>query len=521
MNRKVLGLKARTWMIGVALAALVGILGAASMHAKTDKATPQAAIQGSSYAAQLSTAFRETAGRVLPSVVMIQNLPALVEQPTGDKPSVERDMQGSPLGDLEGTPFGDMFRDHPELRHFFKEMPSVPKFRAEGMGSGVIIDPSGVILTNNHVVSGGGRIVVRLHDGREYDAVEVKADQRTDLAIVRIKGAGELTAATLGDSDSVQVGDWVLALGQPFGLEGTVTAGIISAKGRGLGITDRENFLQTDAAINPGNSGGPLVNLDGHVVGINTAISSRSGGYQGVGFAVPVNLAKWVAHQLMDTGSVRRAYLGVAIQPVSQKLAQQFGVKVHEGVLVTDIFPNTPGAEAGLKPGDVIVEFDGVKVAQPLELQGVVERAAIGGKHEMTVVRDGKRVELKVTGRQQPDNFGLVRSRMGGPAGQGEKAPNERIEKLGIEVETLTAEVAEKLGVQAPKGVVITQVQPNSLADQAGLEAGMVITQVNRQDVKTADEFNKALDKSTLDKGVLILIRTSQGSRFIVLQAGK
>ena len=249
-------------------------------------------------------------------------------------------------------------------------MPEMPGHGMVGAGSGVIVDPSGVILTNNHVVAGGGKVMVRLHDGREFKAVDIKTDPKTDLAVLRIKGAGPLPAARLGDSSKVEVGDWVLALGEPFGLEGTVTAGIISAKGRGLGITDREDFIQTDAAINPGNSGGPLVNLDGEVIGINTAISTSTGGYQGVGFAIPIDLAKWVGGQLVQYGKVHRAYLGVIIQPVTQPLAEQFKVKVHQGVLVTEVQPDTPAAKAGLKAGDIILEFAGKPVSSPRELQG-------------------------------------------------------------------------------------------------------------------------------------------------------
>ncbi len=230
--------------------------------------------------------------------------------------------------------------------------------------------------------------VVPLNDGREFKSQQIWTDPKTDIAVVKID-APDLVAATLGDSDQISVGDWVLALGQAFGLESTVTAGIISAKHRGIGITAKENFLQTDAAIKPGNSGEPLVNLDGEVVGINTAISSRSGGNEGIGFAVPVNLAKWVASQLASGDTVRRAYLGVGIQPVTQQLANQFHVKPREGVVVTEVHPNTPAAKAGLKSGDVIVEFAGVKVANPVELQTTVESAAFGQVERLTVIRDG------------------------------------------------------------------------------------------------------------------------------------
>ena len=515
MTTQVPRVRPRTWFAGVVLIALVATITAAAMSKDADSKKAKKSIHhDTSYAKTLSTAFREAADTVLPSVVMIRNRPSIAER-SGDRgPVAEERFKDVPFGQFEGTPFGDLFTN-PEFRRFFKEMPQTPRFGHMGMGSGVIIDESGIILTNNHVVSGEGTITVRLHDGRQFDAVEVKRDPKTDLAVIRIKGADDLVAARLGDSDSAQVGDWVLALGQPFGLEGTVTAGIVSAKGRGLGITARENFIQTDAAINPGSSGGPLVNLDGEVIGVNTAISSSGGGNQGVGFAVPMNLAKWVSRQLTENGIVRRAYLGVAIQPVTHQLAEHFGVKVHEGVLVTDVQSATPAEKAGLKPGDVIVEYAGKPVAHPRELQALVERTKIDGKESLVVVRDGKRITLHVAPGQQPDDFGVARAdshRLG-------KATPSRFDKLGIEVETLTAEVAEQLGVQGDKGVVITQVQPGSLAEGAGLETGMVISEVNRKPLKTADDFKKALDERSLDEGVLLLARNAKGARFVVIRA--
>ncbi|MDW8036740.1 MAG: Do family serine endopeptidase [Thermoguttaceae bacterium] len=475
-----------------------------------------AAQEGFNYAESLSRAFREAAEKTLPAVVMIRTLPGEDRQSRSRRGMPPDSWEEFPF-DEEG-PFGDLFRMHPELRRFFREipqMPSIPQPVPEGVGSGVIIDPSGIILTNNHVVREAGQILVRLHDGREFEAKDVKRDPKTDLAIVRIE-AKDLKAARLGDSDKVQVGDWVLALGQPFGLEGTVTAGIISAKGRGLGIAPRENFLQTDAAINPGNSGGPLVNLNGEVIGINTAITTRSGGYQGVGFAVPVNLAKWVAEQLIRKGKVERAYLGVAIQMLTPQLAEQFGLKVQEGVVVTDVFPNTPGEAAGLKPGDVILEFAGVKVSKPAELQEIVERSPINSQQNITVLRDGQRLTLQVTVREQPEDYGLTRR--GRMPGRGLERGGS-VEDLGLELEPLTPEVARQLGLDFTEGLVITHVRPNSVAALAGLESGQVVVQVNRMPVKTMEDFRKALEKSPLEKGVLLLVRTAQGSRFVVLKS--
>ena len=463
----------------------------------------------------MSKAFHDAASKILPSVVMITNTPMVAQRSEKQAPSADDDAEAMPFG-FRGTPFGDMFKN-PEFRRHFKEFPSHPTPEMPGQGtsagSGVIVDPEGIILTNNHVVAGGGQVMVRLQDGREFKAVDIKTDPKTDLAILRIEGAGKLPAARLGDSGKVEVGDWVLALGQPFGLEGTVTAGIVSAKGRGIGITDREDFIQTDAAINPGNSGGPLANLDGEVIGINTAISSSSGGYQGVGFAIPTNLAKWVGGQLETAGKVHRAYLGVAIQPVTQSLAQQFKGKVGEGVLVTDVQPNTPAAKAGLQSGDIILDFAGKAVGNPRQLQGVVEMAHAGGSQAMTVLRDGRRMTLNVTCAEQPADFGLARN--GTP--NSEKGATSNFDKLGLQVENLTPQVAEKLGIKDEHGVVITDVRSGSPAEMAGLTEGMVITQANRKPVTTVDAFRSAIGTQPLKDGVLLLVHSKEGARFVVL----
>jgi serine protease Do len=470
---------------------------------------------GTNYAKAMSRAFHDAASKVLPSVVMITNAPAMARTSGSHKSSPDNNSEEMPFG-FKGTPFGDLFKN-PEFHQFFKEfpaMPGMPRHGVVGAGSGVIVDPAGFILTNNHVVAGGGQVTVRLQDGREFKALDIKTDPKSDLAILRIAGAGTLPAARLGDSDKVDVGDWVLALGEPFGLEGTVTAGIVSAKGRGLGITDREDFIQTDAAINPGNSGGPLVDLDGEVIGINTAISTNSGGYQGVGFAIPVNLAKWVGGQLETAGKVQRAFLGVIIQPVTQPLAEQFKVKVHHGVLVTEVRPETPAAKAGLKPGDIILHFAGKAVSNPRELQGLVERAKIGSTLPLAILRDGKQMTLDVTCREMPGDLALAGNAVHEPG----NAEPSHFDKLGIQVEDLTPRIAEQLGVKAEHGVAITDVQPDSPAAMAGLSTGMVISEANRQPVKTVGDLRKALENRSLDKGVLLLVRSTEGSRFVVIR---
>ena len=468
-----------------------------------------------SHANALSEAFRSSADRVLPAVVSIQH--------TAEVRTVRRDGERAPRNRRQLPP--EVEGLDPLLKRFFEDVPGfdglegleqVPRMPRMSSGSGVIIDPSGIVLTNNHVVAGGGKIVVKLHDGREYEAADVKTDPNTDIAIIRIKADGSLPFATLGDSDEMRIGDWVLALGQPFGLENTVTAGIVSAKGRNIGMMNHEEFIQTDAAINPGNSGGPLVNLQGEVVGINTAISSSSGGFQGIGFAVPVNVAKWVSSQLQKDGKVHRAYLGIGIQPVDAELAEHLGMKAPSGALVTEVQPDSPAAAAGLQSQDVIVELNGVTVHNHRQLQAMVARATLGAKMPMVVLRDGKRVTLNVAVREQPANYG---ERIARSPAESEGPAGKEFNSLGLEVAPLTGEVARELGLSSEKGVVIVGVEEGSVAEQAGLTTSMAIVQVGRKPVESVEDFEAAIRDVSLEKGVLLLVRSTEGSRFVVVKS--
>ncbi|MGC3970670.1 MAG: trypsin-like peptidase domain-containing protein [Pirellulales bacterium] len=369
-----------------------------------------------SHANELSSAFRSAAAKILPAVVTIETetKPKVLRNGTGGNQFRRRPGMQQGENPFEGTPFEQFFgqEDLERMQRGLEQQQQTP--RSSGAGSGVIIDKSGIILTNNHVVRGADIVTVRLADGREFKATDIKTDPQTDMAVVRIEKAGDLPAATLGNSDALEIGDWVIAVGNPFGLEQTVSAGIISGKGRQIGAAQRANFLQTDAAINPGNSGGPLVNLEGEVIGINTAIASNGGGNDGIGFAVPSNLASWVTPQLIAGGKVERAYLGVGIETINGELANRFGTKRGEGVLVTEVHPNTPAAEAGIQEGDVILDFNGVKVHEPRELQEVVERAKLDTKNQATLLRDGKQVNVQVLAKALPTNFG----RRGNAAGR-------------------------------------------------------------------------------------------------------
>ncbi|QDV68620.1 putative periplasmic serine endoprotease DegP-like precursor [Rosistilla carotiformis] len=493
------------WIVGFAIAAMIGSTAAVHLQAESNPPRVSAAVANAN---SLSEAFRETARVVAPSVVTITS-ETEVAGPTAPR-------QGQPMDDEmmkrffgEGTPFGEMFKGQPEMHRFFK--PSAESTTRTGIGSGVVIDASGLILTNNHVVADATNVMVKLADGREFKASEVKTDPKTDLAVLKIDGATDLVAARMGDSDRMEIGDWVLALGQPFGLEGTVTAGIISAKSRGIGITARENFLQTDAAINPGNSGGPLVNLAGEVIGINTAISSRSGGNNGVGFAIPIDEAKWVSDQLIKDGVVRRAMLGVGIQKVSHDLASTFGVQSNHGVLVTEVVPGSPAEKAGLKQGDVILSFSGREVHDPRGLQNVVEQSDPGAKQSIEIMRDGKPLTIEAVCEVQPE-AGLAHS--------GQTAEVSKVESLGMEVGNLTEDLAKKLGVKDIAGVVITNVNPGSAADRAGLQEGNVITQVERKSVASVDQFEALTKDHDLSNPLLLLVKTDQGSRYVILKSG-
>lgn len=508
----------RAWAI-VALATALALGGAVwqrhSVAEDRDRA-PDAAIE---HADQLSSAFRKAAESAIPTVVTIE---------TRSKPRASsgngRQFRGeNPFGGGEnpfkGTPFEDFFNDKDFSFHFGPGQGgrSFQSPGREGMGSGVIIDPSGIVLTNNHVVSGADEVTVQLSDGRKFKATDIKTDPETDLAVLRIKADESLPAARLGDSDKLQIGDWVIAVGNPFGLNSTVSAGIISGKGRELESNKRASFIQTDAAINPGNSGGPLLTLKGEVVGINTAIASNSGGYQGIGFAIPSNQAKWVTSQLIENGVVKRAYLGVAIREVSGDLADQLGVSGKQGVLVQEVTPDSPAAKAGFEPGDVITEYAGKSIRSPRDLQHLVERTEIGSQQPVKVLREGKPVELSVVVKPLPEDasrqLGSSPSEHRGGSHHGFQS-----EALGLAVDELTKDNAEQLGFAGQAGVVITEVEPDSAAARAGLSEGMLIMKVGPHKVKSVEEFKAATKEASLDKGVLLLVRTQDGNRFLVLK---
>ena len=487
-------------LLGVSLAAVSGATALAQGIAETSAIAS---------ARELSIAFRQVARETLPSVVSVVTS-TRHESPSRPRrsPSLEDELFRRFFGDLEG------FGVEPQTPFRQRSNP-----RSIGQGSGFVIDPEGVIVTNSHVVSGADEVLVQFEDGTQLPGESWFTDPWSDLAIIRVQPPQPLAALRLADSDQVEVGDWVLAVGDPFGVGTSITAGIISGKGRAPGISHREEFLQTDAAINPGNSGGPLVNLNGEVVGVNTAISTRSGGYDGVGFAIPSNLVSRVAEQLVAHGKVKRPYLGVAVQRMTQKLREQFGIGAGEGALVAQTYPDSPAAEAGLRPGDIILEVAGRKVTNGVSLQGIVEQLTIGERYTVRGLRDGEPTDIQVTLREMPDRFAgsTAVGQSGAPRdGSPESAAAAA---LGLEVADLTDKSREALGIDKNvAGVVVTAVDPNGPAAEEGIGRGDVIVRVGTTRVSSVAEFEAALGKFQTGDGVLLLVQGARGSRFVVVQ---
>jgi serine protease Do len=386
------------------------------------------------------------------------------------------------------------FLEDPFFRRFFGEPGQIPKERkAMSLGSGVVIDKNGLILTNNHVVKGAEEIKVTLADNREFNGKVIGTDAKTDLALVRIE-AKDLPAIKLGDSDKLQVGDTVIAVGSPYGLNQTVTSGIVSAVGRAnVGISDYEDFIQTDAAINPGNSGGALVNAKGELVGVPTAIFSTTGGYQGIGFAIPANMAKTVIDSLLKKGKVIRGWLGIWIQPLTPDLAKKFGLREEKGALISDVVEGGPAEKAGLKGGDLVVEYGGKPVDDPAHLRNMVANTAPGTEVPVKIIREGKTETIKVKITEQPAEEAMA-------------PPGAETPLAGVSVQELTAAIKKNLGIpDRVQGVIISAVEEDSPASDV-LRREDVVQEVNRTKIKSMKDYRNALEKIKPDEGVLLLI---------------
>jgi serine protease Do len=402
-------------------------------------------------------------------------------------------------------PFGD---DDPMKDFFdrFFDEDQKRDFKQRSLGSGFIIDKDGYIVTNNHVIDNADKIVVILNNEKEFEAQIIGRDKNTDLALIKIESNHNLPVLRFGDSDALKVGQWVVAIGNPFGLEQTVTAGIVSAKGRVIGSGPYDDFIQTDASINPGNSGGPLLNMEGEVVGINTAIVA---GGQGIGFAIPVNLAKNIILQLKSTGEVTRGWLGVGIQDISEEVAEYYGIKEKKGVLVTEVFPGDPADLAGIKPKDIILSVNGKTVDSARQLTGMIADIGVGDTTQIKINRDGKTrtIDVKIAKREETK----ISS----------KSTQEKEQaQLGIQVSEITPETARRFNLKDTSGVIVVGVDPESKAAEAGLQVHDIIREINHKNITSVSDLNKTIDKIPEGETINLFIRRMNRG-FLVIKITK
>ncbi len=414
--------------------------------------------------------------------------------------------------------FNNEMFNHPFFEQFFGPQFRQRQFRnnqpriQQGQGSGFIISRDGYILTNNHVVEDADKITVRLSDESSHEARLIGSDPQSDIALIKINSSSRLPVLPLGNSDNLEVGEWVIAIGNPFGLDQTVTVGVVSAKGRSeVGLNEYENFIQTDAAINPGNSGGPLLNAQGEVIGINSALYSRSGGYMGIGFAIPIDMAKSITRQLKNDGKVTRGWLGVVIQNIDDNLAESFGLKNNSGVLISEVQAGSPADDAGLRDGDIVLKVAGKRVDNVSELRNRIALIHPGKSTGLTIFRNGQKRNISVRIGEQPNGFSKY-----------SRENNAKFyDTFGLSFQKLTPEIARQFGYENRKGVIISDVAEMSSAARAGLRAGMLIEEVNRKPVKTVADIKNAIKKAGNPKKILLRVRTGDSSHYVVLAARK
>jgi serine protease Do len=436
--------------------------------------------------------FTVLAEKLTPVTVNIQTTKVI-------KPRVRQ--YNSPFGNgpRQQDPFDDFFRQ------FFGDSPRERKER--GGGSGFIIDNNGYIITNNHVIAGADEIIVKTHDDKEYEAEIIGTDKKTDIALIKLKKFDSyLPHAKLGDSDKLQVGEWVLAIGNPFGLQETVTAGIVSAKERAIGAGPYDDFIQTDASINPGNSGGPLFDLNGEVVGVNAMIFSPSGGNVGIGFAIPINLAKKIVEQLKNSGKVVRGWLGVTVQTVTKELADHFNLEEGKGALIAGVEKGSPADKYGIITGDVIIKFDGIELAQMSDLPGKVADTPVGKMVNITVIRDNKIKVIRAKVGQLKDEVSEI------------SEVNEKGE-IGIVVREITPEFANSYGLEEKSGIIVTHVEPGSAVAESGIMKGDIIKEINRKLINSISDYNEAMNKST--GNILFLVKRGRSTLWVVVKTDK
>lgn len=431
--------------------------------------------------------FSDLAEKVKPAVVNISTT----------KTYKSRGGFGMPFGKSPFSgPFGDDFFDR-----FFGDTPQ-REFKQRSLGSGFIISNDGYIFTNNHVVERADKILVKVSDDEEYEAKIIGTDAKTDIALIKIKPKNSLPVVEIGDSEKVKVGEWVIAIGNPFGLEQTVTAGIVSAKGRVIGAGPYDNFIQTDASINPGNSGGPLFSMEGRVIGINTAIVAQG---QGIGFAIPINMAKSILADLKTKGKVTRGWLGISVQDISEDIAKNLNHKNRSGAIVSDVFKGDPADLAGIKLGDVITEINGKTIKDTHDLLLTIAALHVGDKVSIKVVRDGKEIVFPVIVSERKDKPEIISTK-------GSK------EYFGIKAQEITVEVSRQLGIPRGSGVIISDVESGSPAEDVGLQPQDIVVQVNKVKINSMKEYTKAMSKAAEKKNVTLLVQRGKSKFFVGLR---
>ncbi|MBW6486983.1 MAG: DegQ family serine endoprotease [Syntrophobacterales bacterium] len=474
------------FLIGFFIVSAVEVLRSSFFRSSPVPDVQEASAVSTSPLSQAPLSFADLAEKLKPSVVNI---------------STTKIMRGGGVrSPFEGSPLGRYFGGDDFFERFFGDVPQ-REFKQKSLGSGFIISHDGYIFTNNHVVEKADKILVKLSNGKEYDAKVIGKDAKTDIALIKIKPSESLPVADTGDSDKLRVGDWVMAIGNPFGLEQTVTVGIVSAKGRVIGAGPYDNFIQTDASINPGNSGGPLFNMQGQVIGINTAIVAQG---QGIGFAIPISMAKTILPDLKSRGKVTRGWMGVSVQDISEDIAKSLRLKDQKGALVSDVVAGDPAEKAGLRAGDVITEINGKAVANTHELLLLIAGLRVGETIKVKVVRDGQEKIFPILIAERTDNAETASAKISGEA-------------FGMAVQEITPEIATQLGLPVKKGIIVVDVQRGSLADEVGIQPQDIILQVNKAKVTTLKEYKNEIAKVGAKGNILLLIRRGRTTFFVPL----
>ena len=484
--------KTSTWRLPIILVVMVSIV-AGTFLAAGFNITQGTSASNPSSTVMVPASFTDVAKMVSAAVVNIR---------------AEKTVKGGgPVLRHFQNPFGDKDPFHDFFERFFGDTPR-RDHKQRSLGSGFFINKDGYIVTNNHVIEDADKIKVKLKNGKEYDAKIVGRDAKTEIALIKVDSRRDFPTVKLGDSDDLEIGEWVLAIGSPFGLEHTVTAGIVSAKGRVIGSGPYDDFIQTDASINPGNSGGPLINMKGKVVGINTAIFSRSGGNIGIGFAIPINLASGIIKQLKASGTVTRGWLGVSIQDLTPELGEYYGVKDGKGALVGEVFKGDPADIAGIKPKDVIIEVDGDKVEDSRDLSQKIAEIPVEEKIAIKVVRAGKERTFQAN----------ITKRTESKEGIALKRPVEETE-FGMAVSALTTELARRLNTSETEGVVVVTVEEGGPADQADLQEGDIILEIDHKPVRTLEDYHSQIKKVKKGEAIPLLVKRRNG--FLALNITK